>query len=151
MGGRGRVPKPTSTRAMGGRGRFAIIEVEPTPQPPLPKVKMPDADGKLVAFKWPSRTREWWAEWADHPLSEEFTSSDWSFLLDTALLHARMWNGETKLAPEIRLRVAKFGTTPEDRARLRIQFASAERVESKRRPVIATTEADPREILRNPQ
>ncbi|WP_443701391.1 phage terminase small subunit [Prescottella equi] len=32
----------------------------------------------------------------------------------------------------MRLRVAKFGATPEDRARLRIQFAAADEADGKR-------------------
>jgi hypothetical protein len=48
------------------------------------------------------------------------TDTDWDFLLDTALLHARYWEGDEKVAAELRLRVAKFGATPEDRARLRM-------------------------------
>ena len=89
-----------------------------------------EADGQLVEFVWPARTREWWAMWGDSPLSAEFTSTDWSELLDTALLHARFWNGQLSLASELRLRVAKFGATPEDRARLRITFAQADAAEA---------------------
>jgi hypothetical protein len=70
--------------------------------------------------------------WGRSAQSELFTESDWSELLDTALLHARLWRGEVSVAPELRLRVAKFGATPEDRARLRIQFAQADEADSKR-------------------
>lgn len=70
--------------------------------------------------------------WADSPLSDDFTSTDWSELLDTAFLHARFWRGDIKVAGELRLRVAKFGATPEDRARLRIQFAQADEADEKR-------------------
>ena len=44
---------------------------------------------------------------------------------ETALLHAQFWKGDVKLASELRLREAKYGFTPEDRARLRMQFALA--------------------------
>ena len=64
-----------------------------------------------------------------HPLKGEFTELDWSYLLDTALLHARFWQGKVDLASELRLREAKYGFTPEDRARLRIQFAQATEAE----------------------
>ena len=69
--------------------------------------------------------------WAESPLSADFTETDWDFLLDTALIHARYWMGTMSLAGELRLRVAKFGATPEDRARLRIQFASADESEDR--------------------
>jgi hypothetical protein len=75
--------------------------------------------------------------WARSPQSELFTESDWSELLDTALLHARLWRGEVSVASELRLRVAKFGATPEDRARLRIQFAQADEADAKRPAPVA--------------
>jgi hypothetical protein len=69
--------------------------------------------------------------WADSPLSDDFTSTDWSELLDTARLHAAFWFGDNSVAAELRLRVAKFGATPEDRVRLRIQFAMAKNAENR--------------------
>ena len=68
--------------------------------------------------------------WAESPLSTDYTDVDWEFLMDTALLHARYWKGDVRLGPELRLRVAKFGATPEDRARLRITFAVADSAEA---------------------
>ena len=67
--------------------------------------------------------------WRESPLSAEYTETDWSFLLDTAYMHALYWKGDHRVAAELRLRVAKFGATPEDRARLRIQFAVADTLE----------------------
>jgi hypothetical protein len=88
----------------------------------------------LKAFPWPERTRQWWAAWGGAPQSVLFSDTDWEFLYDTALLHATAWssaeraveNGgriDTSQHAELRLRVAKFGATVEDRARLRITFA----------------------------
>jgi hypothetical protein len=51
--------------------------------------------------------------WAASPLSADFTANDWSELLVAAVLHAEVWEGATKSAAELRLRVAKFGATPE--------------------------------------
>jgi hypothetical protein len=71
--------------------------------------------------------------WGRAAITETFTETDWNELLDTAVLHAAYWGeGDRKVAPELRLRVAKFGATPEDRARLRIQFAQADEADSKR-------------------
>lgn len=75
--------------------------------------------------------------WGRSPQSELFTESDWSELLDTACFHARLWRGEVSVGPELRLRVAKFGATPEDRARLRIQFAQADEADAKRPPAVS--------------
>lgn len=137
MAGRGPVPKPPgrSTRGNRGAAHMRVIVAEPVDQPDLPDFDVQiEVDGEMTSqsFNWPARTREWWQMWADSPLSAEFTSTDWSELLDTALLHAKFWSGDTKLAGELRLRVAKFGATPEDRARLKIQFAAADEAEDRR-------------------
>jgi hypothetical protein len=89
-------------------------------------------DGELVEHSWPARTLDWWAMWKASPQAEHFSSTDWDFLLDTAVVHARLWSGEMSAAGELRLRVAKFGATPEDRARLRMQFAQADEADAKR-------------------
>lgn len=131
MAGRGPQPKDPSRRARTNRGpELRVIAAEPVAQPPLPTFEI-ETDGALTEFVWPARTREWWQMWADSPLSTEFTSTDWSELLDTALIHAKFWSGSTSVAGELRLRVAKFGATPEDRARLRITFAQADQIEGK--------------------
>jgi hypothetical protein len=71
--------------------------------------------------------------WQDSAQAENFTATDWSFLMDTALMHHAMWEkGQWTLAAEVRLRVAKFGATPEDRARLRMVFADADEKDEKR-------------------
>lgn len=135
MAGRGPAPKDPNRRARrnGDPIPLRVITADPTEQPDLPTFEV-EQDGELTEFVWPARTREWWAMWRDSPLSAEFTANDWSELLDTAVLHARYWRGDVKLAAELRLRVAKFGATPEDRARLRITFAQADEAEEKRAP-----------------
>jgi hypothetical protein len=69
---------------------------------------------------WPAATTAWWETWRTCPQASSFTKTDWSFLLDTAVLHADFWLGDRSIAAELRLRAAKFGATPEDRARLKI-------------------------------
>lgn len=139
MPGRGPAPKDPNKRARRNKDPqpFKVIQVDPTAQPELPDFDVTvKQDGELVSerFEWPERTRAWWRMWADSPLSEDFTSTDWNELLDTALLHAKFWGGNMGVAAELRLRVAKFGATPEDRARLRIQFAAADQADAKRKP-----------------
>jgi hypothetical protein len=70
--------------------------------------------------EWPDSTVAWWETWRTCAQASTFTDTDWSFLLDTAVLHAEFWMGDRSVAAELRLRVAKFGATPEDRARLKI-------------------------------
>lgn len=127
MAGAGPAPKPPERRA--GKAKdpnpTTTLRAETASQPKLP--------GK--AGDWPQRTRQWWRMWGQSPQAEHFSSSDWDFLLDTAYLHAAFVQGDLKQAGELRLRVAKFGATPEDRARLRMQFAEADRADGgERRP-----------------
>ncbi|GGN72522.1 hypothetical protein GCM10011579_049820 [Streptomyces albiflavescens] len=49
--------------------------------------------------------------WQSSPQAEHFSTTDWDSLLDTALIHARPWNGEASAASELRLRGVKFGAT----------------------------------------
>lgn len=124
MAGRGPAPKPNGRRARRNvdTSPTTILRFEEAEQPDLPE-----------GFPWPEETIRWWQMWRDSPQSEHFGSTDWSFLLDTAILHANLWgNGDTTVLPELRIRVAKFGATPEDRARLRMQFAEADEADAKR-------------------
>ena len=127
VAGRGPAPKPADQRVRRNADPTAlrIVESDPVAQPPLPEV-MPDGEG------WPEQTVLWWRMWGEDPLSAEFRATDWSELMDTAVIHGRYWAGETKLAGELRLRTGKFGATAEDRARLRIQFAAAQEADDKR-------------------
>lgn len=124
MAGKGFAPGQKATGRKVGQQRqqnMTTIEFVKGEQPELPE-----------GIEWPERTRQWWAMWAESPLSETFGHTDWDFLLDTAILHASYWSGDMSAAAELRIRVAKFGATPEDRARLRIQFAEADDRDSSR-------------------
>lgn len=116
MAGKGSVPKATGRKVGAARKDqpAQTVRFERGEQPELPE-----------GYDWPQRTKDWWAMWAVSPLSENFGVTDWDFLLDTALVHAAAWTGNASAMAELRLRVAKFGATPEDRARLRISFADA--------------------------
>ncbi|MBT1542466.1 hypothetical protein KK103_11890 [Curtobacterium flaccumfaciens pv. flaccumfaciens] len=130
MAGIGPPPKDPSKRARKNKDvvPLRIVEVQPARQPELPSFTvMVTIDNQLVTqeFEWPAMTRDWWAMLANHPLAPEFIETDWAYLMETARLHAEFWMGKMSLAGEIRLREAKYGFTPEDRARLRLQFAQA--------------------------
>jgi hypothetical protein len=129
MAGRGAAPSERPAGHGAAKARDAATEkvnAAKAKQPALPKftVTWCDDEGEFqtAQFQWPPQTRAWWKMWADSKLSEKFTSNDWSELLDTARLHAAYWHGDLKVASELRLRAAKFGATPEDRARLGIQL-----------------------------
>jgi hypothetical protein len=77
---------------------------------------------ELPEGTWHERTVAWWAPWRNSAQAQTFTDTDWSFLLDTALLHNELWAGNPGVAGELRLRVAKFGASPEDRLRLKLEI-----------------------------
>lgn len=130
MAGNGPPPKDPSRRARTNKDPVplrTLIAVRSS-QPELPTRFRPrsDEDGSWRdQIDWPIETVKWWRMWGDSPLAGDFTETDWSELLIAAFLHAEFMEGEYKLAGELRLRTAKFGATPEDRLRLRIQFAQA--------------------------
>lgn len=128
MAGMGPAPKDPRRRARTNSDPIptTVLRFEQAEQPPLPK-----APGWLKT--WPAQTKRWWTLWGGSAQAEHFTATDWDFLLDTAVLHAAVWGeGEVRHLPELRLRVAKFGATMEDRARLRMQFAQADDADAKR-------------------
>jgi len=81
-----------------------------------------DKDGTVL--DWNANTVAWWNAFRASPQGTRMvTEVDWFFLLDTALMHNMMWaNQRWDFAAEVRLRVAKFGATPEDRARLKFDI-----------------------------
>lgn len=128
MAGRGPAPKDPSKRARQNKDPVAlkVVDSEPVAQPSLPEL----APG---GEPWNPQTVDWWQRWGADPLAADFRQSDWSELLDCAAVHSRFWDGDMKLGAELRLRTGKFGSTQEDRARLRIQFAAADEADEKRR------------------
>lgn len=136
MAGRGPAPKPEGRRARRNKDEtpVTILRFEQCEQPPLPE--LPGGE------QWCEQTLAWWDMWRTAPQAELFTVTDWDFLKDTALVHHAVW-GYMNLSKlqELRVRVAKFGATMEDRARLRIQFAEADEADGRRaKPVQSSRE-----------
>lgn len=130
MPGRGPAPKDPSQRIRRNKDTLPTVIVVPDDE-----IRGPDLP---EGFDWPAQTRQWWLTWRRSPQAQMFTDTDWSFLLDTATLHAEFWLGDRSVAAELRLRVAKFGATPEDRARLKLAVG-----DPTKRPVAkAVTAAD---------
>jgi hypothetical protein len=112
MAGRGPAPKdPDSLRRRNAAPTVKVVVADGATHGP----DLPDS------HEWPAATEKWWATWRASAQASTFTDTDWSFLLDTAVLHAEFWLGDRSVAAELRLRAAKFGATPEDRARLKIE------------------------------
>src|SRR4051812_19791392 len=106
MAGRGPAPKETRSRPRDQRRAEAELTVIESDG----KTHGPDLPDSL---DWPDATRDWWDTWRRSAQAQTFTDTDWSFLLDTAVLHMEFWDGNRTAAAELRLRVAKFGATPE--------------------------------------
>jgi hypothetical protein len=130
----GKGPRPKDIDRLASRSRAkdraagtTTYVAERVRQPPLPVLYVPGKNGRKVRFVWPAATKRWWANWGAEAAAEHFRPTDWDFLADTALIHARVWGaGDLSMMNELRLRVAKMGATAEDRARLRITYASAD-------------------------
>lgn len=121
MAGRGPAPKETRSRARDQRRR----EVETKQIDADGTLHGPDLPADVLNEPWHSRTLAWWQTWRESAQAQTFTGTDWDFLIDTALMHHTMWSkGRWEFAAELRLRAAKFGATPEDRARLKIEIVS---------------------------
>lgn len=131
MAGRGPAPKDPSKRARRNADPIATttLRFERAEDPGLPEAL---ADDPMLQV--------WWETWANSPQAEHFGSTDWLFLTETAFIAAAFYAGDLKVASELRQRVAKFGATPEDRARLRMQFAQADEADAKRPPVARSRE-----------
>lgn len=124
MAGHGPPPKPADQRARGKRSDIIPLRIitqdERAEQPLLPA----DID-------WHPQTIIWWHKLRESELSNDWVTIDWSYLMETAFIHTKFWNGDLKCAAELRLRMANFGSTPADRARLRIQVVTADEVTAK--------------------
>lgn len=120
MAGRGPAPKAAHQRPRDTRRRIddRAIRVPDTPY----EGDVPE----LPAADWHPATLQWWRTWTSAPQAHMFTATDWQFLIETAYLANAFYSGNMSVASELRLRVAKFGATPEDRARLRLQFIPPE-------------------------
>lgn len=137
MAGHGPPPKdPSKRRRRNGadEAQTIVFPDDETRGPELPDgvLGVNTKTGELT--EWHPMTRLWWDTWRDSPQASTFTGTDWSFLVDTALMHHSMWDkGQWTLAAEVRLRAAKFGATPEDRARLKLKVE--EPITAPQRPV----------------
>jgi len=123
VAGRGPAPKAVRVRRNDTARRDAeMVEVEATGElfgPSLPEGVLPDG------ADWHPQTRALWDSLRCLPLLRDELPLGWQFLLDTALMHHTMWaKGRWEFASEVRLRLSKFGATPEDRQRLKVRVTS---------------------------
>lgn len=132
---RGPGPKDMGTKAghSGKQAPYRVVGLPKAPQPELPEYfrYFDAAERRNRKIKYPAETVRWWNTWTNSPLNDGFTEHDWEYLLETSTIHAMFWLGIDRLKCEaaLRQRMAKFGVTPEDRAKLRIVLVTAETAE----------------------
>lgn len=127
MAGRGPAPKGNAVRRNAAVGA-KVIQIKPSSGTrELPDDLLPEDD------TWHPATLRWWSRWSRSELAKDLPDVDWSELEATALLHHEFMKKRSfTLAGELRLRMQKFGATPEDRNRLRITVAQADEADDKR-------------------
>ncbi len=119
MAGRGQAPKGERSRTRDTPDFDQLEETGLLYGDPLPEGVLPDGES------WHPMTLQLWDAIRSFPLLENEPDFGWHFLRDTALMHHTMWTkGRWEFAAEIRLRVAKYGATPEDRMRLKIKVTT---------------------------
>lgn len=106
----GPVPKPKDER----RRRNApvhewVILSEPR------RGRAPALEGR----NWTDQTKDWWKAIWKTPMATQWQKGDIPSLMDLARIKQAFWNGEYKLASEIRQREDRFGLTPKGRRDLR--------------------------------
>ena len=119
MAGRGPAPKGRNARERDTPTFDELADGGEVYGDPLPAGVLPDGE------EWHPQTVKWWESIRRFPLLRDEPEIGWQFLVDTALMHHTMWTkGRWEFASELRLRVAKYGATPEDRMRLKIKVAT---------------------------
>lgn len=123
MAGRGFVPSGHAQKKSRNDVRAVIKSDGKLGGFPLPDDAL-GSDEHGQPIHWHPRTIAWWDAWRASPQGVRMvTDVDWQFLLDTARMHHEYWTrGRWEFGAELRLRVSKFGATPEDRARLRLEI-----------------------------
>ena len=130
---RGPAPKEMGTKAghSGKNAPYRVVGLPQASQPELPPF-FKWYDGETTRkIKYPKETIAWWEQWGRSPLIDGFTEHDWEYLLQISIIHAKFYLGIdfAKMEAALRQRLAKFGVTPEDRAKLRIVTVTAETAE----------------------
>lgn len=95
--------------------------------PDLPDTRtVSQKDGTVLELPYPEATRLWWDAVCKMPHCVLWQESDWSFALDTAMVHAMATTGVISAAAEVRMREKSLGTTVDSRRDLRIRYVEPE-------------------------
>lgn len=124
MAGRGPAPKDGRARKRDEAQVAVVVDDGSVHGFDLPEGVLPDGQ------EWHPQTVALWEALRRSPLLADEPELGWQFLIDTALMHHTMWaKGRWEFASEVRLRLAKYGATPEDRMRLRVKVTTPDQAE----------------------
>lgn len=119
MAGHGAAPSGKRSRDRDNPVMTELVETGELHGPDLPEGILPNGE------HWHPQTVKFWDSLRRSPLTANEDDLSWSVLLDTALMHHAMWmRGRWDFAAELRLRLAKYGATPEDKMRLRVKVTT---------------------------
>lgn len=104
---------------MGERGP---ISGEPRVYDPAPFTAAPPLGRRPGGGSWPAATTAWWKAVSTMPHCVDWEPGDWESARMTALIHARVVEGDVTRSGELRLRERLMGATGEGRARLGIKY-----------------------------
>lgn len=95
-------------------------------KPELPTSRTVLKDGEPVEYPLEKRTRQWWDAVSKMPHCVAWQDSDWSFAIETAMVHAVAAHGNISAMAELRMREKVMGTTMDARRDLRIRYVEPE-------------------------
>ena len=127
MAGRKPSERPTVTRHKPTHDWTEVPNLPysgPTPELPLSRTVLKGDEPIEVPIE--KRTRDWWTSLCKMPHCILWQDSDWSFALDTAMVHAAASHGQVTAMAELRMREKVLGTTVDARRDLRIRYVEPE-------------------------
>jgi hypothetical protein len=115
---------PTVTRHKPTVDWVDVIDVPYTGDcPELPDVRtVATSQGDLYQVPIPDGTYVWWRSLRRMPHCVLWQDSDWSYALDTAMVHAQASLGQIGAMAELRMREKTLGTTVDARRDLRLRY-----------------------------
>lgn len=124
MSGRKPSDRPTVTRHKPTIEWTDVENVSYTGEKPvLPETReVINKAGEVSVYTMPTATVEWWASITSMPHCVLWSSSDWAFCADTALVHAQAVTGVISAMSELRQREKILGSTYDSRRDLRIRY-----------------------------
>lgn len=127
-------PKDPRTRARANKDPIPLRIVDLPSEALLPETPPTDLLRTEDGERWHPGVLRWWTEWRESPLGQNLPDTDVAEFEICALLLQEFYTGGRRAATiaEFRQRMAAFGSTPADRARLRIVAADADQKEAKK-------------------